>query len=214
MPPSHQAWDQLVKEYVTSTGKVNYAGIKTQQTKLNDYLTLLAQNAPQDSWSKEEKLAYWINLYNASTVSLILKNYPLTSIMKLDKPFDTKFVKSGNRTISLNQLENEIIRPTFKEPRIHFVVNCAAISCPKLRNEAYQAANLSKQLDSQASFFINSVHNKLSAKRAELSKIFDWYKDDFGTKANLISFINRYATQKLATDAEITYLEYNWNLNK
>lgn len=215
--PNHQGWDVLTKKYVSSIGKVNYKGIKADISKVNTYLAHLKNNSPKKEWSKNEKLAYWINLYNASTVYLIASNYPVASITKLNggKPWDKKFVKAGDKTYSLNEIENTIVRPRFKDPRIHAALNCAAVSCPKLLNGAYLPKKLNTQLDQQTKAWINdATKNKLSENKAQLSQIFDWYKVDF--KEGVVVFINKYISTGIALEAKakITYLEYNWGLNE
>ncbi|MCF8243807.1 MAG: DUF547 domain-containing protein [Saprospiraceae bacterium] len=213
-PPSHDAWDKLLQQYVTADGKVNYDGLKKDKTKLDAYLKTLEANPPQDDWSRAEKMAFWINAYNANTVKLIVDNYPVASITKLDggKPWDVKRVKIGSKTYSLDNIENAILRPQFKDARIHFAVNCAAQSCPPLLNRAWTAANLESNFEKQAKAFINnSKFNKISAKSVQLSKIFEWYAADFG---NLIDFLNKYATTKIGNGAKVGYLEYDWGLNR
>jgi hypothetical protein len=212
--PNHETWDALLKKYVSSTGKVNYKGLKTEAAKLNEYTTQLAKNHPESAWSKEDQMAYWINAYNAFTVKLILDNYPLSSITKLHKgkPWDVKWIKLGEKTYSLNNIENDILRPQFKDARIHFVVNCAARSCPPLLNQAFTATNLNVNLDALAKKFINNAaFNKLSADKIEVSKIFDWYAADFG---KLVDFLNKYSSTKINAQAKLSYLEYNWALNE
>jgi len=213
-PPSHEAWDVLLKKYVSAAGKVNYKGLKADKNKLEDYLKTLSANAPEESWSKAEEMAFWINTYNAFTVKLILDNYPLSSINKLHggKPWDQKWIKIGSKTYSLNNIENDILRPKFKDARIHFAVNCAAKSCPPLLNAAWTASNLNSNLDAQAKKFINNpAFNKLSEKKVEVSKIFEWYKEDFG---NLPAFLNKYASIKVGAKAKVLFLEYDWGLNE
>jgi Protein of unknown function, DUF547 len=212
--PGHEIWDGLLKKYVSAAGKVNYKGFKSETAKLDEYLALLAKNHPESAWSKGDQMAYWINAYNAFTVKLILDNYPQSSITKLHggKPWDVKWIKLGEKTYSLNNIENDILRPQFKDARIHFAVNCAARSCPPLLNRAWTAANLNANLDAQAKAFVNnSAFNKLSADKAEVSKIFEWYAGDFG---KLVDFINKYASVKLKPNAKISYAEYNWALNE
>lgn len=212
--PSHEAWDALLKKYVSATGKVNYKGFKADKSKLEDYLKILSSNAPEESWSKAEEMAFWINAYNAFTIKLIVDNYPLSSINKLHggKPWDQKWIKIGGKTYSLNNIENDILRPKFKDARIHFAVNCAAKSCPPLLNAAWTASNLNSNLDAQAKKFINnSAFNKLSEKKVEVSKIFDWYKEDFG---DLPAFLNKYASTKVGAKAKVVFLEYDWSLNE
>lgn len=211
----HSNWDALLKKNVTATGKVNYKGMKASLPKIQTYLAHLKRISPQSNWSKNEKLAYWINLYNASTVYLIASNYPTTSITKLNggKPWDKKFVKSGDKVYSLNQIENEIVRPRFKEPRIHAALNCAAISCPNLLNEAFVADKLNAQLSKQSKVWVNdSSKNKLTG--AKVSKIFEWYAADFKAGGGVIAFINKYATTKISTSTQVSYLEYDWALNE
>jgi len=210
---SHATWDELLKKYVTASGKVNYQGFKSAESKLDTYLETLKSNPPQSSWSRNEKLAYWINVYNAFTVKLIVKNYPVQSITDLHggKPWDVKWIDIGGKTYTLNNIEHDIIRPRFNEPRIHFAVNCAAKSCPPLLNAAYTADKLNNQLEQQTKKFINnSSFNTISASKVEISKIFDWYKEDF---SNLIAFLNKYATTKINSSATVNYKEYNWALN-
>jgi hypothetical protein len=145
-----------------------------------------------------------------------LDNYPTTSITKItEKPWDLRFIALGSKTYSLNQIENEIIRPTFKDPRIHFAVNCAAKSCPKLLNEAFTPEKLEAQLDKQTRAFINNTaENTISAQKVEVSKIFEWYKVDFAAAGGVIAFINKYTATPVKSNATVAYKSYNWNLNE
>lgn len=210
---NHQAWDALLRANVSSSGKVNYKGFKSSEVALNTYLEDLKNKAPESSWSRKKKLAYWINAYNAFTVKLILDNYPVSSITKLHggKPWDVKWIKIGGKNYSLNNIENDIIRPRFKEPRIHFAVNCAAQSCPPLLNRAWTADNLNSYFNKQTKAFINnSKYNDVSTSSVQVSKIFEWYAEDFG---NLIEFLNKYTSTKINADAKVSYKEYDWALN-
>jgi len=209
----HSSFDQLLSKYVKANGQVNYMDLKGAQGKLESYLLLLAAKVPQSSWSKNERLAYWINAYNAFTLKLILNNYPVKSIRDIDNgnPWDTKWIKLGGRTYSLNQIEHEIIRPRFKDARIHFAVNCAAASCPPLANKAYTEQNVNQLLETQTRKFINnSQYNDLTGGTIKVSKLFDWYKEDFGV---VIEYINRYAKSKVSASAKVDFKEYDWKLN-
>jgi len=215
--PNHQIWDELTKKYVSTDGKVNYKGFKSELAQLEEYIDYLAKNPVKPTWSKNEELAYWFNLYNASTVYLIASNYPTSSITKLEKgkPWDKKFVKSGDKTYSLNDIENIIVRPNFNEPLVHVAFNCAAVSCPILLNEAFIVDKLYSQLEKQAKKWVNdTTKNKLTPDKIKVSQIFDWYKDDFKSSGGVISFINKYSNTKVNEKAKISYLEYNWNLNE
>ena len=218
----HTQWTNLLKKYVDAKGNVNYKGFKKDEAALDKYLSILSDNHPNSTWSKDDQLAYWINAYNAFTVKLIVKNYPVKSIKelgggiyKVNTAWDIKFIKIGDETYDLNNIEHGIIRKDFNEPRIHFAVNCASESCPPLRNEAFVGANLEKQLAEQSRNFLNDKSkNIITAEKAQLSKLFTWFKGDFTDKYESINaFINEYSSVKISDDTEISYLDYSWKLN-
>ena len=209
----HDIWDDLLKEYVSPSGKVDYHGLKRVEGKLDSYLEVLANNHVQSNWRANKKMAYWINVYNAYTVKLILDNYPTSSIMNINKgkAWDLKWIKLGDKTYTLNDIEHKILRPQFKDARIHFAVNCAAVSCPPLYNGAWTVDNIEGLLESQTKSFINNAaFNKIESNRLVLSKIFDWYKEDFD---DIQAFINRYTTVEVDPKAKLSFMDYNWNLN-
>jgi len=212
--PNHDLWNSILKSNVSSSGKVNYTNMKSKLSEIEAYISTLQSFSDQSTWSKNEKLAYWINLYNAATVRLIIQNYPTTSITTINngKPWDKKVVTISGESYTLNQIENDIIRPRFNEPRIHFAVNCAAISCPKLMNSAFTADKLNYQLTKQAKAFINGPKNSISENSIEISKIFEWYTVDFST--SIIDYLNKYSTTEISSTAAITYKKYNWDLNE
>lgn len=211
---SHDKWNQLTGKFISSSGKVNYAGIKSNKKLLDDYIHVLENNPPQSSWGNKKIIAYWINAYNAFTIKLIADNYPVGSITDLDggNPWKKKRIKIGNSTYSLDQIEKEILIKQYKEPRVHFAVNCAAKSCPPIINKAWTASNLEANLEKSTRNFINNTafNDVSSAKNIKLSKIFDWYASDFG---DVISFINKYAAKPVKSNAKISYNEYDWALN-
>jgi len=224
-PPSHQIWDQLVKTHVKPNGMVDYKGFIREKAKLESYLKLLSENAPdRKTWSKNQQLAYWINAYNAFTVKLIVDNYPTKSIRdlgpKLKIPlikdvWHYKFFKIGGVETSLDEIEHSIIRKEFDEPRIHFAINCASVSCPPLLNEAFTAEKLESQLQKVAIGFINDpTRNKITQDAAQISSIFSWFQSDFTKKGSLIDFLNLYSKVKIKPNAKISHLDYNWNLNE
>ncbi len=208
----HSLFNKLLRNNVSNTGVVDYKAIKANATELEAYLTLLSK-ADITSLSKSAQLAFWINAYNAFTIKKVISNYPLNSIKDLNggKPWDDKWINIDNRTLSLNDIENKIIRPQFNEPRIHFAVNCAAQSCPPIGNFAYSAGNLNTNMEKATKAFINNEkYNKITSGKVVVSKIFDWYKADFG---NLIAFLNKYADTKIDPNATIEYMDYDWGLN-
>jgi len=212
-PPSHQNFSQQLQRFVSEKGMVDYTGWKKEESNLDLYLNSLAQNPPEKNWSRSQKLAYWINAYNAFTIKLILKNQPVKSIRDLHNgnPWEIPWMKLGDQNYSLNQIEHAIIRPQFEDPRIHFALNCAATSCPPLLNEAFLPEKLDAQLEAQTREFINDPRfHQLSGKAFQTSQIFNWYGEDFG---ELIDFLNSYRNEKLATGTKITFAGYDWSLN-
>lgn len=220
--PSHAKFDAVLKEFVSEDGQVSYGKLANDRTEFDAYIKMLESNHPDNSWTKDAQLAFWINAYNAFTIKLIIDNYPVKSIKelggkiyKVNTAWDIRFVNIGDETYDLNNIEHAIIRKQFNEPRIHFAINCASESCPNLRNEAYTAAKLDAQLEEQTKKFINDKSkNKITNSSAQLSKIFSWFKGDF-TKGgkSLIEFINRYADVKIDAKADISHLDYSWELN-
>ncbi len=210
---SHASFDALLKKYVSISGVVNYGALKTNNASLEKYISTLKAQKNIDEWPRNEKLAYYINAYNAYTIQLILDNYPTTSIMKINngKAWDLEIVNLGGKRMSLNYLENEIIRPVFKEPRIHFAVNCAAISCPKLMNGAFLPNQLNSQLERQTKAFINNIkENQINEGSIKISQIFEWYADDFG---DIKTYVNKYSSTKAGYNALVSYNTYKWLLN-
>jgi len=219
------AWTNLLQKHVGKDGLVDYPGFIADKDKLQAYLTLLSENPPAKNWTDNDKIAYWLNAYNAFTIKLIIDHYPLKSIKDIgpkhqiifiNTPWDIKFFKIGGKTMTLNRIEHRILRKEFREPRIHFALNCASLSCPKLRREAYDGARLDAQLTDQAKeFLMDTSRNQLSAKNPKLSAIFSFYGSDIKkwSGKSIIAFINQYAPIKIDENAELDYLDYNWNLN-
>ena len=213
-PLSHGAWNTLLRKHVNSTGTVNYSGFKSDKSTLQDYLNLLADNPPQSDWGRSKTMAYWINAYNAFTVKLIVDNYPLGSITDLEggKPWSKRWIKLGDQTYTLDQIEKEILLKKYKDARVHFAVNCAAKSCPALLNQAWTASNLESNFERQTKNFINnSKFNDISPKSAKVSQLFNWYASDFG---DVKTFINKYSDTQLKSNAKIGFMEYDWKLNE
>lgn len=218
-PPAnlHKPWDELLKKYVSAAGTVNYQSFKNDRAKLEAYLKSLTTNPPAESWKRADQMAYWINAYNAVTVKAVLDHYPLKSIKDIDggKVWEKPAITIGGKSYSLNNIEHDMLRKKFSDPRIHFAVNCASASCPKLINEAFTAEKLEAQLNAVAKGFINDAsRNKISSNNLQLSAIFDWYKGDFTTKGTLIDFLNQYSATRISSGASISFLPYDWSLNE
>ena len=218
----HADWTLLLEKYVSTAGAVNYARWQKDGTqKLQEYLAWLADNEPPRTASQDEKLSYWINVYNAFTIHLVLGYYPVNSIKNIlpggvKTPWKHQFIrlKRWNGLLSLDQIENEIIRARFNEPRIHFALVCAATSCPILTREAYVTDSLEKQLTNQARVFLND-RQKNQVPQGRLSSIFNWFQGDF-TKSSgtLRAYVNQYADNQMPAGTRITFLTYDWSLNQ
>ena len=239
---THVAWTALLKKHVVlvdggKASKLNYAAIAQDRPALKTYLDTLSKVQPTEyaTWKKPEQLAFLINAYNAFTVEKILTRYPdLKSIRDFGSvfgnPWKDKFFTLLGKPMTLDGIEHETIRVpgAFDEPRIHFAVNCASIGCPMLREEAYVADRIDRQLEEQAERFLSDrSRNRWSDANLEISKIFDWYKKDFtaGYKGitSVEQFLGKYAAlladkpddQKAIRDGrvKVKYLDYDWALN-
>ncbi len=223
-PPSNQLYTKILQKYVNSSGLVNYKGLKNDKAEFEQYLKLLSSDPPSDKWSNNEKKEYWINAYNAFTLKLIIDNYPVKSIKDIgpaiqipfvNTPWQKEFFKIGGQEMKLDRIEHDILRKQYNDPRIHFTLVCASRSCPKLRNEAYEAARLDEQLNEQGrAFLADRSKNIITPDKLQLSKIFSWFKGDFTKNGSLIDFLNRFSPVKINKDADIDHLSYNWNLNE
>lgn len=212
----HQLWDELLETHVSIDGNVNYKSFKTEYGKLIGYIKFLKFTYSNDilkTFSKEEKLAFWINTYNALTVDLIIRNYPIKSIKDIKNPWKQRLWEFGDRNYNLDEIEHEILR-NMDEPRIHFAIVCASYSCPKLQRYAFTAENLDEQLTNVTKEFLaDETRNKISEKSIRISKIFDWFAKDFTQDGSLIDFLNKYTDVNISPKAKKRYLEYNWALN-
>ncbi len=219
----HSTLDALLEKHVSEHGWVDYDGLKKDAVKLDAYVASLAK-APFAELGRDEKLALLINAYNACTLRLILDYYPIDSIKKIPdaKRWKHERWNLGGNTWSLNQIEHEQIRPKFKEPRIHFALVCAAVGCPKLRNEAFTAKRLDEQLEEQTRYIHG--HDRWfrfdgDRNTVYLTKLYDWYGSDFTqVHGPVLKFASRYAPDlKRALDAgrkpKTRWLDYDWALN-
>lgn len=219
----HGEFDRLLQRYVAGLS-VDYAAWSAggeDHQALGRYVDGLASLDPA-TWPEQDGLAYWINMYNAVTLRLVLDNYPLDSIKDIGgflkvSPWKRELVTVAGRKLTLNDIENEIIRPTFGDPRIHFALNCASVGCPPLKDEAYMPGSLSDQLDESCTLALNrDGWVRVDGDKIGLTKIFDWYKDDFETDGGSVeAFINRYRDKKVSLDnGHVSFLSYDWSLNE
>jgi len=227
-------YDKLLQSYVQGKN-VDYEGLLKDKDILSAFTEKMGESSPHSDPekfnSRNEQLAYWINAYNAFILMVIIENYPVESIKDINFIGFTIWLKKnliGKEKISFKSLEDDIIRDEFKDPRIHFAINCASFSCPPLRNEAYIPESLEKQMEASSRDFINDENNVLfdhSTRILYLSAIFDWYDDDFLDylsqnknieEPHLLDFIKLYYNDEVKDEwynYDIVFLEYNWDLN-
>ena len=210
---NHSEWNTLLEKNVSTRGNVNYEGFRKNSKILRNYIASLGENTPSETWTREDKLAYWMNAYNAMTVDLILRNLPLQSIKDIDKPWNQRLWKLGAKWYNLDEIEHKILRK-MDEPRIHFGINCASYSCPPLLNKAFTAGKVEEQLTFLSKQFINdATRNTIAQDRLELSKIFSWFAKDFKQNGSLIDFLNQYTETPIPANAKVRYKKYDWALN-
>lgn len=205
-------------------GRVDYAGLKKDSSGLDAWLAAAAKADEADFKGRpqEERLAFLINLYNAATLRLILAHYPIESIRKIGPVWDQSkawklpVVGVFGRTVTLDMIEHEMIRPVYEDPRVHFALVCAAKGCPPLRSEAYDGARLDAQLEDQARLFLSQKAKndaRREGKTASLSLIFKWYMADFGgSKKSVLNFVKKWLPVEDGWTVEWT--EYDWALNE
>lgn len=224
---THAAFTAILSKHVKNE-LVDYAGIKKNLAALNAYLDTLA-SVPESSfkkWENHQQMAFLINLYNAATLKLVADHYPVKSIKEIggaQGPWKQKVVRLFGKIETLDHIEHDLLRPKYKDPRVHFGVNCASIGCPALRAEAFQASKLDAQLDEQGRVFLRDTSkNRLDAKSKtlHLSEIFEWFKGDFTAKSGTVEkFVAQYvndADRKVIQQGGLTIKKtnYDWNLNK
>ena len=214
----YSEWDSVLQEHVKQ-GFVDYKGLQNQPENLKQFLEKATNVQKQDfeKWEKKEQLAFYINLYNALTIKLILSEYPVKSIKDIGNffrgPWSRDVFSLFGNTITLNNLEHDIIRKQFKEPRIHLVLVCAAKACPPLRSESYRAEILNELLENQAKNYLSSSNGLVIDEQKEtifISSIFKWYAEDF---ESVPDFIQKYTSTSIKTYS-IRYLDYDWSLNE
>jgi hypothetical protein len=226
----HAAWDRLLEAHVDERGLVDYDAF-VRNPRFEEYLQRLARADPA-RLPRAEQLALWINAYNAYTIELINRHGERRSIRNINRtlgliagkgPWSERMATVGGRAYTLDEIEHEIIRPRFQEPRIHFALVCAAIGCPTLRREAYTGARLETQLDDQARVFLrrSPAKNRVDeqARRVHLSPVFRWYREDFGRDdadvGRYLARVHDGAERELLMGGafRIAYTSYDWTLN-
>ena len=225
----HSQWQDILAKYIerdeTGLNRFNYREAASNQDTLDTYLDNMLAIDPR-TYSKVEQYAYWINLYNALTVDLILDNYPVDSITKVSEklfqfgPWDDMIAEVAGETLTLNDIEHRILRPIWTDPRIHFAVNCASIGCPNLQDMAFTSANIESLLDTAAQDYLS--HPRAASFNGlgflVLSSIFDWYAEDFGdNEEEVLKKLSEYAPTELAEElvnySGFIFYEYDWDLN-
>lgn len=219
---NHGLYGELLNNYVKH-GVVDYRGFKKHESKLDRYLKVL-EEVDSKTLSRAEQFAFYVNAYNAWTIKLILSGYPGVKSIKdlgslFKSPWKKKICRIDGDIITLDNIEHDILRPRFRDPRVHFAVNCASKGCPPLRSEPYRGSTLDKQLDDSVSSAINNpARCRLERKILYLNKIFDWFSEDF--EGGVVDFVLKYAKGDLKNRLEankykikVKYINYDWSLN-
>jgi hypothetical protein len=229
----HGIWDEILKNHAKENGrKFDYVGLKKEEAKLDYYLRSLA-DVELSSLSRNELLALFANAYNAYTVKSILEHistdgtYAIKSIRDISDVFDIEKHRVGGFTLSLNNMEHNILRPLFKDPRIHFAVNCASISCPPIPIDAFRGASVDRQLDEATESVLSSPdYVRVEDGELKVSKILQWYGSDFVSEGykdaekDLKSFIRKFTSGDVRkwidshSPSSVKFMKYDWNLNR
>ncbi|MDJ0613458.1 MAG: DUF547 domain-containing protein [Rhizobiaceae bacterium] len=229
-PVNHAKWDALLKKYIRKDSqglnRFGYAQVTAADKKaLKSYIKALGEIDITDR-SRNVQLAYWLNLYNAVTIDVVLENYPVKTIRDIDisgvlsnGPWDAEVVTVDGFELTLNNVEHDILRPIWKDPRIHYGVNCASVGCPNLQNTAFTAANVDQLLDKGAREYINSDRGLLILDgEVTVSKIYKWFAYDFGNSQkgvinHLVKYANPETAKQLKKIGKISDTVYDWSLN-
>lgn len=217
----HSQFSELLQKYVKD-GQVNYKEMKAEEQKLDRYLELLNSTNP-DNLARDEQFAFYMNAYNAYTIKLILENYPVKSIKDagslLKSPWKIDFVKINGQTMTLDAVEHDILRPRFKDARVHFAINCAAQDCPPLYPEAFEGEKVDEQLERNARAFLNNPEkNYLDGETLYVTRLFKWFGGDFNDDP--LGYVLQFAEGDFKTQLEakrdkikVKFLGYDWALN-
>ncbi|RSK48267.1 DUF547 domain-containing protein [Hymenobacter rigui] len=218
-----EPWNELLQHHVTTDGRLDYEGLQEDEDKLLGYLQSLRKVKPDpQSWSANDTKAFWLNTYNAAAAYLIVGYYPVASINDIrvkvvggqKSPWEAPVVNVGGQMYSLNQIEREMLRNQFHDARVHFGLMNGAASSPAVLAEAYDGQRLDQQLDAQARRFLNDpTFNQLTPQHVQLSGLFEAYGTEFGSEAQLLEFVNRYARVPVLPTAKVEYLSFSWALN-
>lgn len=208
-----KAADSFLKAHVTD-GSVDYTAIKASPSGLNE-LVEMAENINVSATNPDTYQAFWINTYNLLVIKGIVANYPLNSPLDVDGFFDKKQYGVGGEKITLNGIENNLLRAKFpNEPRFHFVLVCAGLGCPPIIDEAYTPKTLERQVQKQTIKALNDPNFiRVENKTVKVSQIFEWYKSDFERAGGIVPFINKFRSSKLPDGAQISYYPYDWTVN-
>ncbi|MCB1800204.1 MAG: DUF547 domain-containing protein [Gammaproteobacteria bacterium] len=226
----HATWDRFLKTYVKRSGdgmrRVAYAAVSdSDRQALDAYIDSLA-GSDIDSYARAQQFAYWVNLYNALTVQVVLDHYPVASIRDIDispglfadGPWKKKLVTINGESVGLDDIEHRILRPIWRDPRIHYAVNCASVGCPDLQPEAFTAANSERLLDRAAADYVNHPRGvSVDQGRVTASSIYNWFKSDFEVDGGVLAHIRRHADPALRAKLDgigaIDSYQYDWSLN-
>lgn len=208
----HQRWEAQLERYVAPEGMINYSDWKRETHALKAYLKALEDHPPQPYWTTDNRKAYWINVYNAATIALVLEHHPLQSIRDIDDPWKTPVFQWGNRSMSLKAIASLLLE--MGDVRVLFALHRAAVSGPALSRKAYRSAQLEEQLETAAiSFLTNPAQNQCHKDKSKLSRIFLWHFMDFGPLEQQLVLLQKYGCKEVDQKTRFRYLPFDWRLN-
>lgn len=208
----HNKLDSFLGKHIKN-GKVDYSTIHNDRSEL-DQLVTLSQKIKVNPSSANDFQAFWINAYNLHVIKGLVDNYPISSPLDKAGFFDKVKYSIGGESITLNDIENKMLRAKFNDARFHFVLVCGAVGCPPLISNAYLPSTLNAQLEQQTKLAINNDQFIKPGKKVGVSQIFEWYKADFEKDGETIDFINKYRKVPFTANTKIKYYPYNWKINK
>lgn len=208
----HQRWEDQLQRYVTPTGGIHYSDWKKEEHALRSYIQALQDHPPQQYWTPTNRKAYWINAYNAATIALVLKHYPLSGIREINAPWETSVFRWKDQSLSLKAIESLLLE--MGDPRILFALHRAAVSSPLLSKQAYRSHTLEDQLEAAAIQFLNDpCQNQCQKDTPRLSRIFLWYFKDFGSFEKRLALLKKYGCTGVDQKTKFLYLPFDWRLN-
>ena len=209
----HERWEGQLQRYIAPTGRINYQDWQKERHALAAYLQALEDFPPQDHWNQDDRKAYWINVYNAATIALVLDNYPIESLGSVPDYHRIEIFSTTDRLWTLESIEDHLRE--MSDPRVLFALHRAAVSGPQLMKTAYRSNTIDEQLDrATKTFFSDPTKNQCQTKKRRLSQLLMWYAEDLGSPKAQLEFLEKYGCSNTKKSTRFSYLPFDWQLNE